>query len=49
MAKQKTAWGKEIGLKYEYENENKKFIGEVKTYKLSKKELEEYLKKLKTK
>ena len=34
--KQKSTWGKEIGLKYKWENENKEFIGEVKTYKLSK-------------
>lgn len=38
-------WGQyKSELKGKYENEN---AGEVKTYKLSKKELEEYLKKLK--
>ena len=36
-------WGHgELTLKYEYKNEH---AGEVKSYKLSKKQLEEYLKK----
>ena len=38
-------WGQyKDELKYEYKNEN---VGEVKTYKMSKKQLEEYLKKYK--
>ena len=38
-------WGQSKDeLKYEYKNEN---AGEVKTYKMSKKQLEEYLKKYK--
>ncbi|HSQ90310.1 hypothetical protein [Romboutsia sp.] len=49
MAKQKSTWGTDIGLKYKWENENKDIISEVKTYKLSKEELEEYLKKFKRK
>lgn len=49
MTKHKTDWGNGIELKYKYENENKDIISEVKTYKLSKKELEEYLKKYKRK
>ena len=33
-------WGHEINLKYNYINEN---IGEIKTYTLTKEELEKYL------
>ena len=39
-------WGHNIELKYSYKNE---CFGEVKTYKLTKEELEEYLKKLELK
>jgi hypothetical protein len=35
-----TDWGRDIGLKYNYINEN---IGEIKTYTLTKEELEKYL------
>ena len=35
-------WGQPEGLKHEYKNEH---TGEVKSYKMSKEELEEYLKK----
>ena len=38
----KNEWGKEIKLKYKYENKQ----NPVKKYKMSKKELEEYLKEL---
>ena len=37
-------WGECEGLKHEYKNEH---AGEVKSYKMSKEELEEYLKKFK--
>ena len=36
----KSEWGHEINLKYKYTNEN---AGEIKTYTLSKEELEKYL------
>ena len=36
----KSEWGHEINLKYNYINEN---IGEIKTYTLTKEELEKYL------
>ena len=49
MTKHKTEWGNDISLKYKWENENKDIISEVKTYKWTKKELEEYLKKYKRK
>ena len=35
-------WGHDIELKYKYKNEN---FGEMKTYKLTKEELEKYLSK----
>ena len=35
-------WGHNIELKYKYKNEN---FGEMKTYKLTKEELEKYLSK----
>ena len=38
----KSEWGHEINLKYKYTNEN---AGEIKTYTLSKEELEKYLSK----
>lgn len=38
-------WGHEFKLKYKYEKESDRYGSEVKTYKMSKKELEEYLKK----
>lgn len=38
----KNEWGREIKLKYKYENKE----NPVKRYKMSKKELEEYLKEL---
>ena len=38
----KSEWGHEINLKYKYTNEN---AGEIKTYILTKEELEEYLSK----
>ena len=38
----KNEWGREIKLKYKYENKQ----NPVKKYKMSKKELEEYLKEL---
>ena len=49
MTKHKTEWGKDTSLKYKWENENKHIISEVKTYKWTKEELEEYLKKYKRK
>ena len=36
----KSEWGHEINLKYKYTNEN---AGEIKTYTLTKEELEKYL------
>ena len=36
----KSEWGHEINLKYKYTNEN---VGEIKTYTLTKEELEKYL------
>ena len=36
----KSEWGHEINLKYKYTNEN---VGEIKTYTLSKEELDKYL------
>ena len=36
----KSEWGHEINLKYKYTNENS---GEIKTYTLTKEELEKYL------
>ena len=36
----KSEWGHEINLKYKYINEN---AGEIKTYTLTKEELEKYL------
>jgi hypothetical protein len=47
MTKQKTEWGNDTSLKYKYENVNGE--SEVKSYKLTKEELEEYLKKYKRK
>ena len=44
--KHKNSWGKYSILKYEYVNE---FEQPVKEYKLNKKELEEYLKKIRIK
>ena len=44
--KVKTQWGQQIGLKHDYTNPNE---GKVKKYKMSKKELEEYLKELELK
>ena len=38
----KSEWGHEINLKYKYTNEN---AGEIKTYTLTKEELEKYLSK----
>lgn len=35
-------WGHDMSLKYKYKNEH---ASEVKTYKMNKKQLEEYLKK----
>lgn len=49
MKKKKPTWGTNTELKYKWENENKNIISEVKTIKLSKQELEEYLKKFKRK
>ena len=39
---ERSEWGHNIELKYSYKNE---CFGEVKTYKLTKEELEEYLSK----
>ena len=44
--KHKNSWGKYSILKYEYVNE---FEEPIKEYKMNKKELEEYLKKLELK
>ena len=44
--KHKNSWGRHSKLKYEYANE---FEEPIKEYKMSKNELEEYLKKLELK
>lgn len=44
----KNSWGKVMDstLKYKYENVNQKYYGEVKEYKMNKKELEKHLENL---
>lgn len=44
--KHKSAWGNNMGLIGEYKNE---YAGEVKTYKIGKKELDEVLKEMEMK